>query len=145
MKKILDFMCKTCLDASIEVGIIFIPSRFQYCPDSHKTHLWVQLGADIKQHWLTDTSKVQQYLYEWSKSVGLPYLDLTDEFRKAVKMHSKAINYPLDGHWTPLGHQIAADAIAKWLKKTKFLQLENVEEVQRHDKESHGVTDSPLN
>lgn len=137
MKKILDFTCKTCLDASIEVGIIFIPSQFQYRPDSHnQTNLWVQLGADIKQHWLTDTSKVQQYLYEWSKSVGLPYLDLTDEFRKAVKMHSKAINYPLDGHWTPLGHQIAADAIAKWLKKTKFLQLENVEEIQRNDKEA---------
>lgn len=137
MKKILDFMCKTCIDESIEVGVIFIPFRFQYCSDSHnQTNPLVQLGMDVRQHWLTDTSKVQQYLYEWSRSVGVPYLDLTDEFRKAVKMHKKAIYYPLDGHWTPLGHQIATDSIAKWLKKTRFLQLENVEEIQRNDKEA---------
>ena len=123
MKSILDFMINECRARGIEVGVVFTPSPFQHNRDFHQeTNPWVKVGVNIRKHWLTDTTKVQQNLNEWSQVINVPYLDLTDEFRKAENTYDEDINYPLDSHWTPLGHRIAAEAIRKWLNKTGLLQ-----------------------
>ena len=44
----------------------------------------------------------------------LPFLDLTPMLREANHDGLK-VTYTIDGHWNPLGHRLAADAISEWL------------------------------
>ncbi|MEM8994372.1 MAG: hypothetical protein AAGF23_06215, partial [Acidobacteriota bacterium] len=44
---------------------------------------------------------------------GLDYLDLTGALRAGS---GERLYYPADGHWTPAGHRVAAEAIAEWLR-----------------------------
>ena len=45
---------------------------------------------------------------------GLEYLDLTSALRDGAKDQPR-LYYARDGHWTPDGHRVAAEAIADWL------------------------------
>ena len=51
----------------------------------------------------------------WALSEEVLFLDLTPVFREAVKSN-KSLNWELDDHWNPRGHEVAAAAIASWLK-----------------------------
>lgn len=122
MKCILNLIVNECRSRGIKVGLIFIPCPFQYNHDFYEeTNIWIRTGTNVRKNWLTGTTKFERYLEEFSKDTDVPYLDLTDEFRRAQNRYKGNINYLLDGHWTPLGHRIAADAIAKWLDEIKFL------------------------
>ncbi|MEM1203308.1 MAG: SGNH/GDSL hydrolase family protein [Acidobacteriota bacterium] len=48
-------------------------------------------------------------------SVDVPYLDLTEALDGA-KGSGERLYFPLDGHWTPAGHGVAAEAVASWLR-----------------------------
>jgi len=116
MKRILDLMINECRKRNLRVGVVFIPCAFLYNPDAYQeTNPLIQCGTKVRKQWLTTTTQLQQNLYEWTNEIKVPYLDLTIEFRHAERIYDEHLNYPVDGHWTPLGHRIAAEAIAKWL------------------------------
>lgn len=60
------------------------------------------------------------------KDRSIPYLDLLDSFEKYEG--SEPVFYPLDRHWTNIGHEIAASAIAKAVEKMLTEQIFQTEE-----------------
>ncbi len=123
LKKCLQFVKDQCQTRAIDVALIYIPTPLQYNADFHEpSSPLVRCGANVKKSWLTGTSVLQQNLADWAKATDVPYLDLTRKFRKTQSEFDENVNYPLDGHWTALGHRIAADAIAEWLAKERLLQ-----------------------
>lgn len=57
---------------------------------------------------------------------GIPHLDLTPALRRAAAERTaerttgrpgERLYYPVDGHWTPAGHAVAAEAIRPWLEE----------------------------
>lgn len=124
MKTILYLMVNWCRQKNIEVAIVFIPAPAMYDEQYHRPDdLRIVAGMVVRKQWLTETTKVQQLLSEWSSLNDVPYLDLTDVFRKAKGKYSEPINYPLNSHWTPLGHKIAAEAISQWIDEKKLFGL----------------------
>jgi phospholipase/lecithinase/hemolysin len=53
---------------------------------------------------------------------NIPYLDLLPVFRTvAGQPDAPPLHFLHDGHWTPGGHQLAAEAIASFLKTQNLL------------------------
>lgn len=125
MASILDEIVKEARNRQIEPAVVLIPSKFQYDPRSHGvTDPYVVTGTKVDSKWLVEETEIQRRMKNWAASAQTPLLDLTPVFRQAVKSHSD-LNYVYDLHWTPHGHQIAADAIAGWLESQrvfKFIQ-----------------------
>lgn len=115
MRSILDEMISRLRAKNLPVGVIFIPSAFQYNP--HYGQVWHQAGVEIQPEWASMETEVEQRLELWAQKQQLPYLNLTPHYRTLVKtspdMH---LHYALDGHWTSQGHTVAASRIAEWLK-----------------------------
>lgn len=129
LKKCLQFVKDQCQTKAIDVALVYIPAPFQYNAEFQEPSFpLVQCGADLRKSWLTGTSVLQQNLADWAEAADIPYLDLTGKFRKAQSEFDENINYPLDFHWTALGHRIAAEAIADWLRKDRLLQPEEQKE-----------------
>ena len=47
---------------------------------------------------------------------GIPVLDLTEPLRQGLAGGDK-LYFPIDGHWTPAGHQLAAERLAEFLTR----------------------------
>ena len=116
-------------DKEIETGIVLIPSPFMYDPETHSTmNPWVITGTKLNESWLSEDTEIQKRLRLWAKDIEVPFLDLTPEFRMAIKT-DKNLNWELDGHWNNNGHQVAAKAIESWLSNTQvysFINNENL-------------------
>lgn len=114
----LEEMTAVAAQNGVEVGLVYIPSQFQYDADSYRpTSPWLISGVVIRREWLLGQSEIQKRLYRWSTDKDIPLLDLTDTFRQAtLDKPPLSLNWRLDGHWSPLGHEVAADAIHEWLK-----------------------------
>jgi lysophospholipase L1-like esterase len=99
----------------LQVAVLYIPTRYQYVPESHdKTNPQVKAGVEIRRHWLTETSELQNRLASLMDEMHLPFLDLTTRLREANR-NGLDVTYKSDGHWNPLGHKLAADEISEWL------------------------------
>ncbi len=55
------------------------------------------------------------YLSSWSSENNIPFISLTKPLQKAARESNHAIYYPIDGHFTELGHQIASQEILNWI------------------------------
>jgi len=53
------------------------------------------------------------YLKEWSSREGVDYLDMEPFFRSSTDF---PLFYPYDGHFTPAGHRVAAEALYGFLR-----------------------------
>lgn len=107
----------------LRVAVLYIPTRYQYVPDSHnETNPQIKVGMEIRHHWLTGTSELQNRLASWVDEMQLPFLDLTPMLREASHDELNVV-YAVDGHWNPLGHRLAADAIADWLTSEHVFEL----------------------
>ena len=78
---------------------------------SNRSLPWKYLNGVLRQ---LDLEKPTRTLAELSQEEGLEFLDLTPTFRDY--MESEGLNYTsvhleCDGHWTSLGHQLAAGAL----------------------------------
>jgi len=104
---------------NIEVGVILIPSPFQYNPAYGA--IWAETGTEIRSEWLTEPTELEQRMEVWATTQNVPYLDLTPHFRSIAQASPDILyNYPLDGHWTAESHRVAADEIARWLTTWYF-------------------------
>lgn len=48
--------------------------------------------------------------------LGVEFLDLSPTFLAAARERSVPLYFPLDHHWTPAGHAVAAAALVPWLE-----------------------------
>lgn len=83
--------------------------------------------ALAKEHPELDPEKPVQRLEDIARRQNLDYLPLLPLFRQAMKENGyrlEDIHYSCDGHWTPLGHRLAGEAIARYLAE-KLLPSSN--------------------
>jgi len=107
----------------LQVAVLYIPTMYQYVPDSHdKINPQVKAGIEVRHHWLTETSELQNRLARWVDEMQLPFLDLTPMLREASHDGLNVI-YKVDGHWNSLGHRLAADAISEWMASEHVFEL----------------------
>ncbi len=117
METILDEIIARCRDLNIEVGVIFLPVAFQY--DATYGDVWQQVGVEMRRStWSTEQSAFESKLGAWTAKQALPYLNLTPIYRQEFHdLTQTPLYYEIDGHWTPAGHQVAAEAILAWFKE----------------------------
>ncbi|HZE88052.1 MAG TPA: SGNH/GDSL hydrolase family protein, partial [Verrucomicrobiae bacterium] len=95
--------------------LVVFPSRFQV-----DDALWRDQTARIAvDPGAFDLAKPQRVLSEWAHATGTPVIDLLDEFRR--RNVSNTFYFKTDAHWNPLGHELAAETIAKGLREIGIL------------------------
>jgi hypothetical protein len=55
-------------------------------------------------------------IVEYGRAAGIPVLDLLPALRAVPAEERAGLYYRIDSHWTPRGHEVAAGAIAEWLR-----------------------------
>jgi hypothetical protein len=91
--------------------VAYIPSRFEVNDrDLELTRIWY--GLD-EASW--GRAPVLRRLRGIADARGFPVLDLTAALRSVDRRFGRGPYYQYDGHWTAIGHQAAATAIAQWL------------------------------
>ncbi len=122
---VLDEILQVARERGIAVGLVYIPGPMQYDPSRHES--WNPMligGVQFREAWLHRDAGVQKRLASWATAKKVPFLDLTATFRAEIKQ-GRALNFRLDGHWNPEGHQVAGRAIAAWLDRGEvFRELE---------------------
>jgi len=58
----------------------------------------------------------QEHMLAVLAAEGIPALDLRDAFREEAKARRQMLHYPVDGHWNPAGHALAAEELARFLE-----------------------------
>jgi lysophospholipase L1-like esterase len=92
--------------AGARTMIAFLPAAFQVSPEAWR--VLRDMGFDMDPTLLTDTT-MSDRLRDFGAAEGIPVVDLLP----ALRAHrDDALYYPLDGHWTPLGHGVAAEELA---------------------------------
>lgn len=115
MTRILAEMTTRCRQEGIGIAMVYIPADVQYDPRSHATNSpWSVTGTTLRNRWLVEDTEIQKRLATWMAEQDIPYLDLTPACRQAVQAGER-LNWPMDGHWTPRGHALAAKALEEWL------------------------------
>jgi len=96
-------------NAGADFLLVFIPQK-ENSPGGATRYQGVQQGADLRN------DEASRYLRQVTALNRYPYLDLLPLVRSR---HSRgAVLYTPGGddhHWTPLGHRMAAEAVAGWL------------------------------
>ncbi|MGB0388948.1 MAG: hypothetical protein ACPGWR_29350 [Ardenticatenaceae bacterium] len=104
-----------CRARGVPVGAVFAPTPFQY--DPNYGDVWRTVGVHTKSSWAVEPTELEQRLDAWATEQELPYLDLTPHYRTLVNGSPQPdLYYPIDGHWTAKGHQVAAEQIVQWLE-----------------------------
>ncbi|NIM19883.1 MAG: hypothetical protein GTO51_06520 [Candidatus Latescibacteria bacterium] len=116
---VMEEITKKAAKEGIEVAVVYIPFVLQYDATYYEPdNPLIQSGTEVRSGWLTERVEFQKRLNEWADSHELPFLDLTPAFREAI-VANDLLNYRLDGHWTPSGHRVAAQAIYKWIERER--------------------------
>lgn len=61
------------------------------------------------------------YVVEASKSTGVPFVDLSERFRREVAVHPSSLPIPGDGHMSVRAHRIVAEAVTDHIVSQKLL------------------------
>ena len=65
-----------------------------------------------------------KWVEQFAKEHLIPYIDLNKailELYKSRKLKSAELHIPWDGHWTPMGHRLAAESIYAFLNDHSYL------------------------
>lgn len=87
-----------------------------------KSSLEELLGEPLPEGY--DAEYPQKRLARFALGAGIDYLDLTPAFkayRDAHALSSPYFSFVHDGHWSALGHQVAAEAIVSFLRDSGLL------------------------
>ena len=125
MTRILDAMAELCRQRGIRFGVVLMPSVHQFDPSSSErlmATLYGTLGHPVREEWKLEVTELQRALAAWaSESEGLPFLDLVPVFREAIQSAPEPLNFAIDPHWTPAGHELAAGAIQAWMEASGLI------------------------
>lgn len=58
-------------------------------------------------------------IVDYGRAEGIPVLDLLPVFRALPAEERAGLYYRIDSHWTPRGHEVAAEAIAEYLRRKR--------------------------
>jgi lysophospholipase L1-like esterase len=130
MRHLLGQIAELCRTERLPVAVIYTPTAFQY--DETVGNLRKQLGVRVRREWLTEpSSELERRILQWAEESHVPYLSLTDAFRRAASSSPGRFNFPMDEHWTVEGHQLAAQTIGKWMAEQKLLDERPREDASR--------------
>lgn len=116
----LEKIIKEAAERGIEVGIIYIPIKFQYDPSMFMPDRpWIRAGAYCRKSWLSGQCELQKRLEQWTTQKKLPFLDLTPTLREAMK-GSKRLAWDIDPHLNREGNRVASIAISNWIEGKKL-------------------------
>jgi len=119
----LDAIAQTTARENIEVALVYLPVHFQYDPGTHSAdHAAVQTGTVVRREWLQGVSEEERLLQAWAARHKVPFMSLTESFRSAIPSE-ELLDFPLDGHWTPAGHAVAAKALEQWLQEDRVFSV----------------------
>ncbi len=68
---------------------------------------------------------MRRYFFKRSAELGYDYIDLHHVFKTHYQEHNQRFEFPFDGHWNKLGHQVVADAIQSSFFWEKVLEKGN--------------------
>jgi hypothetical protein len=97
---------RTARGAGARTVVAFVPAAFQVSAEAVAVRERVGFAAEPRL--LTDTTMVDR-LRAFGATAGIPVVDLLAPLRARA---AEPLYYPVDGHWTPLGHQVAAEVLA---------------------------------
>ena len=103
------------------LAIVAIPEPFVTAPD-WKRKLILGGGTGMPANF--DPQRPTRHLGEIASRLDVPFLDLTAVFAAYRREHDLPAPYfafACDGHWNPLGHRLAAAAVASFLADHRFL------------------------
>ena len=90
--------------------LVYVPSRLEI--DDRTWRLTCRLYDWDEAGW--DRGRVAQRVKEIGAQAGIPVLDLTDALRRADENEGRPY-FTYDGHWSPLGHRVAAREVQRAL------------------------------
>jgi len=99
----------------LPMTVIFIPTSYQINPLKQQA-IAEQYGFPAEKLDVDIAEKLTQKLTE---KLNIPLFDPTAELKKTPQVES--LNWPLDGHLTPKGHQRYADLLAGYITEKKLL------------------------
>ncbi|MBT8407685.1 MAG: SGNH/GDSL hydrolase family protein [Deltaproteobacteria bacterium] len=80
----------------------------------------VVLIPDAAQMHEPDRQKVNLFVAQTCKDIGVPLVDVTERFEKEEDPRTLYL-FPLDAHTSPKGHRLIADSIFEQIEKLKLL------------------------
>jgi hypothetical protein len=113
---VLEQMRDDCQAHGARLVLVAIPTREQVYPQS-----W----ADVKTQFALDESQFdldlpQRRLAAFASEQTIPYVDLLPDFR--AQSSNPNLYFRIDRHWTPAGHDLAAQVIVRELEKQNLLK-----------------------
>ena len=119
MERVLGDIIARCTESRLRCALVYSPAAVQFDPASGSLERAV--GIHVRREWLTERSEAERRLAEWAHREAVPYLSLTEEFRKVAALHPGTLSYEIDGHYNPDGHRVAAEAIGAWLRELRLI------------------------
>jgi len=101
--------------ANTRLAVVAIPEAVALLTDPHRA---IRFGSASAVPQDFDAALPSRRLIEIAKELGLPGLDLRPAFvayRDRYDLPRPQFSFACDGHWNPLGHALAAAAIADFL------------------------------
>ncbi len=102
---------------SARLLLAYVPSRLEI--DERTWRLTRRLYGWDEAGW--DRGRVAQRLKEAGAQAGIPVLDLTEALRRANEAGGPQPYFTYDGHWSAVGHRVAAEEVQRFLSSQGWL------------------------
>jgi hypothetical protein len=100
-------------------ALVIVPGKWQVHPQDWQS-LLAALGEPDDDRWVLRGP--DRRLAQLAEAHQIPVLDLLPALRDAAEADSRRLYFPVDIHWTATGHEVAAQAVADFLRSAGLLQ-----------------------